>query len=1078
MGLNTTFQGNGNSIDNLYINLTHPTDQSGRTYYVGFFGHVQTGAKIDDVGFENVNVRSSASSIWANTTLYVGGIAGRLQGATITDSYVTGTVYGARNNVNTNALVAVGGLVGLSQGDVISSYAEADVSSHGRGKQGSTGITAEAGGIAGRNYGDVLAGYTLGSVTSDGDKDSRSGGLVGIILADASGIVASYSKAKVEAKTGAARAGGLVGDFGKGTIDASYFAGTIVAPSNQTKHPINAHGSGTGSNAISSAYWDTTVTGVADDANATAPEGKTTAQLQSPTTETGIYASWNVDVDNADNDNSLATGGDDPWDFGTASQYPALDYGEHSTTLQWAIDYDSDNDNLIEITTHAQLNAIRWDTDGNGSASSGNTTNYAAAFPDPKTGMGCAAACAGYELSNDVDLDTNGNGRADSGDTYWNGGSGWNPIGGFNTTLKGNGNAIKGLYINRSSTQVHGQYEVGFFTSLGGSTVIDGIVFHDVDVYGATTHTGNSAGEPWAGAVAGKLAGGGTIRNVTVTGSVRAYLLSTNDSTFEAHAGGVVGNNAGTIDRAFSGAYVESRVGSYRHAHAGGIAADNPGTIIASWFTGTVYAHGASESRAGGIVGYMTWSAGSVKASYSTGKVEAANGSRRGGGIVGYLNDGTVQSTWAAGEVIATTQRGGITGNGTGGTVTNSYYDSTVLTGSLTGQGTAKTTTELQSPTAYGTGTSIYKDWNLNLDGVTGNDDPWDFGTSSQYPVIKYKSTPATGQRAAALGQVTGLTATSDSTGSQIDLSWTAVTGVEGYVVRWKSGLEAYTATRQITNASQSTVTASITGLTAGTAYTVQVYGYKSGVKNGAAATATVTPTADHDTDDDNLIEVKTLAQLNAIRWDLDGNGTPTSSDASKYRAAFGTGSGNVACHSACTGYELRANLDFDTDGDGTADSGDAYWNNGAGFAPIGGSTAFTADFDGKQRQRFHRRRRSLRHLQPVYERHHRGDGGQLRGPLRQPRLRGGGEERGAGGRGRDPPDEYGQRARVGRRAGGAERGDGKRHRRYGRRDGAGERRSHSGQYCHPARLRRRHYRQDDRRNPPGQLRRWGGESR
>ena len=614
----------------------------------------------------------------------------------------------------------------------------------------------------------------------------------------------------------------------------------------------------------------------------------------------------------------------------------------------WAntTDYDTDDDNLIEITTHAQLNAIRWDTDGNGTSSN---AGYATAFPNALTGMGCAATCAGYELSNDIDLDTNGNGRADSGDAYWNSGSGWNPIGSFNTTLKGNGNAIEGLYVNRTTTQTHGSWEVGFFTSLGGSSLIEGIVFHDVDVYGAATHGSNSAAEPYVGAVAGKLASGGNIRNVTVTGRVRGYLQSTNDSTYQAHAGGVVGNNGGTIDRAFSGAYVEAVVGNYRHANAGGIAGENPGTIIASWFTGYAYAHGASgqESRAGGIAAYMTWSAGSVKASYSTGKVEAANGSRRGGGIVGYLNDGTVQASWAAGTVIATTQRGGITGNPSGGTVTDSYYDSTVITGSLNGQGTAKTTTELQTPTAYGTGTSIYANWNLNLDGVTGNDDPWDFGTSSQYPAIKYKSTSTTGQRAAELGQVTGLAATNPGSGTQLDLAWTAVTGAEGYVVRWKSGTEAYSAARQITIASQSTVTASITGLTSGTAYTIIVYAYKEGAANGASsAEATATPTLDLDTDDDNLIEVSTLAQLNAIRWDLDGNGTPSSGNESSYRTAFGTGSSNVTCHGTCAGYELRANLDFDTNGNGSADSGDTYWNSGAGFTPIG-TGAFTAEFDG-----------------------------------------------------------------------------------------------------------------------------------
>ena len=57
---------------------------------------------------------------------------------------------------------------------------------------------------------------------------------------------------------------------------------------------------------------------------------QTTAELQMPTTYAGIYAKWNIDVDNgldvgvddgtADGD----SGTDDPWDFGTNSEYPAL----------------------------------------------------------------------------------------------------------------------------------------------------------------------------------------------------------------------------------------------------------------------------------------------------------------------------------------------------------------------------------------------------------------------------------------------------------------------------------------------------------------------------------------------------------------------------------------------------------------------------------------------------------------------------------------------------------------------------------------------------------------------------------
>ena len=94
-------------------------------------------------------------------------------------------------------------------------------------------------------------------------------------------------------------------------------------------------------------------------------------------------------------------------------------------------DYDADDDGLIEVSSLAQLNAVRWDLDGNGTPSSGNAISYAAAFPNAVSGMGCpSTGCTGYELTADLDFDTNGDGRTDvSGDDYWNNGVGWAPVG-------------------------------------------------------------------------------------------------------------------------------------------------------------------------------------------------------------------------------------------------------------------------------------------------------------------------------------------------------------------------------------------------------------------------------------------------------------------------------------------------------------------------------------------------------------------------------------------------------------------------------------------------------------------------
>ena len=121
-------------------------------------------------------------------------------------------------------------------------------------------------------------------------------------------------------------------------------------------------------------------------------------------------------------------------------------------------------------------------------------------------------------------------------------------------------------------------------------------------------------------------------------------------------------------------------------------------------------------------------------------------------------------------------------------------------------------------------------------------------------------------------------------------------------------------------------------------------------LRNVGSGVPDPSPTGDYDTDDDGLIAVSNLAQLDAIRYDLGGDGAvDDSADASAYAAAFPDAIDGMGCPSTgCTGYELIANLDFDTNSNGRADSGDAYWNDGSGWAPIGNSSnQFTATFDG-----------------------------------------------------------------------------------------------------------------------------------
>ena len=106
--------------------------------------------------------------------------------------------------------------------------------------------------------------------------------------------------------------------------------------------------------------------------------------------------------------------------------------------------------------------------------------------------------------------------------------------------------------------------------------------------------------------------------------------------------------------------------------------------------------------------------------------------------------------------------------------------------------------------------------------------------------------------------------------------------------------------------------------LTAGTA-AVTVTATDAGGSN-RSATREFAVTVVYDADGDSLIGVHTLAQLDAVRHDLDGDDMPTSAGAVAYAAAFGlTGPVKFPCASGCGGYELGSDLDFDTNGNGGA---------------------------------------------------------------------------------------------------------------------------------------------------------------
>ncbi|MCT7564645.1 hypothetical protein N5U23_11640 [Aliarcobacter butzleri] len=96
-----TFDGQGNTISNLYINRI--------TLDVGLFGASDSVSTIRNIGLKDVNIIGSS---------YVGALVGQNYG-TITNSYASGAVNGYLNNI--------GGLVGANDGTITNSYASVSI---------------------------------------------------------------------------------------------------------------------------------------------------------------------------------------------------------------------------------------------------------------------------------------------------------------------------------------------------------------------------------------------------------------------------------------------------------------------------------------------------------------------------------------------------------------------------------------------------------------------------------------------------------------------------------------------------------------------------------------------------------------------------------------------------------------------------------------------------------------------------------------------------------------------------------------------------------------------------------------
>ena len=163
--------------------------------------------------------------------------------------------------------------------------------------------------------------------------------------------------------------------------------------------------------------------------------------------------------------------------------------GLNIVSAQFPVDYDKDDDGLIEIEYLEQLNAIGWDLDGDGVANNAiNAEAYNNEFPGGAVWAGCPlGGCSGYELTRDLDFNDPDSYARKEVHTDWTQGSGWLPIVGveigdvaFRSIFEGNYHTISNLYMGHSGFTDSGVS--GLFGTSTGEIRRIGLV--DVDVAG------------------------------------------------------------------------------------------------------------------------------------------------------------------------------------------------------------------------------------------------------------------------------------------------------------------------------------------------------------------------------------------------------------------------------------------------------------------------------------------------------------------------------------------------------------------------------------------------------------------
>ncbi len=446
-------------------------------------------------------------------------------------------------------------------------------------------------------------------------------------------------------------------------------------------------------------------------------------------------------------------------------------------------DIDDDNDGLIEIRYLEDLDAIRYQSDGSG---------YKATASVDKITTGCPLVngveqCRGYELMNDLDFTDDASYRTPSPSLLKNSwtvsdfkdasDSGWQPIDGLNAVFNGNGYTISNIQINRSVGDTN---HIGLFSQIGVVGKVKNLGLVDPTIKGLV-------GIKNVGGIAGRMERGGVIMNSYVVGDVASGntdKIIRGDVGFgngRGFIGGLVGWNKGFILNSYAKINVvaeDSETPGNKRVGVGGLVGRNidGGKVYNSYATGEV----KGPCIVGGLVGnqFSTNSdelpkRSEIKNSYATGNVETGFGTcvnsdnKVAGGLVGVNNNSAIENSYTLGEVVGDGTLNGLVagilpaGDTSIANPINSYWNFdrnckfiTILSfvigvrcfGIAGNIKNVRIPDNLKRPIAPDTmANSCIESFVNDLEPedvcktyVNWNTADWNFGTSSQYPALKY----------------------------------------------------------------------------------------------------------------------------------------------------------------------------------------------------------------------------------------------------------------------------------------------------------------------------------------------------